>query len=205
VLGEIGLTPRAKKAIELAVDESRRLNHHYIGTEHLLLGLLREDEGIAAGVLKKLGVDLNKARIQTIQILSQASAILEARHQGVHIGTHVHFSAQAGSATRRMSFIPHQNEHITAEAPDKTPIGTRARDASDTPTMLGWVVVNTGGAFTLTLYHGMADDALKVAVITDPPTGAHFPYYCPLEQGLAYTLTGMPGSVSVVYGEMPAE
>ncbi len=52
VLGEIGLTPRAKKVIELAVDEARRLGHHYIGTEHLLLGLVREGEGIAAGVLE---------------------------------------------------------------------------------------------------------------------------------------------------------
>src|SRR3990167_4973813 len=50
VMGEIGLTPRAKKVIELAVDEARRLNHHYIGTEHLLLGLVREGEGIAASV-----------------------------------------------------------------------------------------------------------------------------------------------------------
>ena len=46
--GEIGLTPRAKKVIELAVDEARRLNHHYIGTEHLLIGLMREGEGVAA-------------------------------------------------------------------------------------------------------------------------------------------------------------
>jgi len=64
VLGEIGLTPRAKKVIELAVDEARRLNHHYIGTEHLLLGLVREGEGIAAGVLESLGVNLEKLRIQ---------------------------------------------------------------------------------------------------------------------------------------------
>ena len=49
--GEIGLTPRAKKVIELAVDEARRLNTHYIGTEHLLIGLMREGEGVAAGVL----------------------------------------------------------------------------------------------------------------------------------------------------------
>src|SRR6266581_9462747 len=55
VLGEIGLTPRAKKVIELAVDEAHRLNHHYIGTEHLLLGLVREGEGIAAQVLQSLG------------------------------------------------------------------------------------------------------------------------------------------------------
>src|SRR3974390_977697 len=69
VLGEIGLTPRAKKVIELAVDEARRLNHHYIGTEHLLLGLVREGEGIAAGVLASLGVNLEKVRTHTIQVL----------------------------------------------------------------------------------------------------------------------------------------
>jgi len=74
VLGEIGLTPRAKKVIELAVDEARRLNHHYIGTEHLLLGLVREGEGIAAGVLESLGVNLEKVRTQTIQVLGQAGA-----------------------------------------------------------------------------------------------------------------------------------
>ena len=62
IVGEIGLTPRAKKVIELAVDEARRLGHHYIGTEHLLLGLVREGEGIAAGVLESLGVNLEKAR-----------------------------------------------------------------------------------------------------------------------------------------------
>ncbi len=72
VLGEIGLTPRAKKVIELAVDEARRLNHHYIGTEHLLLGLVREGEGIAAGVLESLGVNLEKVRTSTIQVLSQS-------------------------------------------------------------------------------------------------------------------------------------
>jgi Clp amino terminal domain, pathogenicity island component len=71
VYGEIGLTPRAKKVIELAVDEARLLNHHYIGTEHLLLGLVREGEGIAAGVLESLGLNLEKVRTQTIQMLSQ--------------------------------------------------------------------------------------------------------------------------------------
>lgn len=69
VLGEIGLTPRAKQVIELAVDEARRMNHHYIGTEHLLLGLIREGEGIAVGVLKSQGVTLEKVRWQTVRLL----------------------------------------------------------------------------------------------------------------------------------------
>src|SRR5919199_3774064 len=71
VMGEIGLTPRAKKVIELAVDEARRLGHHYIGTEHLLLGLIREGEGVAAGVLERLGVSLERVRTQTVKVLSQ--------------------------------------------------------------------------------------------------------------------------------------
>ena len=70
--GEIGLTPRAKKVIELAVDEARRLSHHYIGTEHLLLGLVREGEGIAASVLESLGVNLERVRAETTRILSQS-------------------------------------------------------------------------------------------------------------------------------------
>ena len=70
--GEIGLTPRAKKVIELAVDEARRLSHNYIGTEHLLIGLMREGEGVAAGVLESLGVTLDKVRAETGRVLSQA-------------------------------------------------------------------------------------------------------------------------------------
>ncbi|MCH7622200.1 MAG: ATP-dependent Clp protease ATP-binding subunit, partial [Chloroflexi bacterium] len=71
--GEIGLTPRAKKVVELAVDEARRMNHTYIGTEHLLIGLLREGEGVAAGVLESLGVSLEKVRAETHRILSNSS------------------------------------------------------------------------------------------------------------------------------------
>ena len=70
--GEIGLTPRAKKVVELAVDEARRMNHTYIGTEHLLIGLLREGEGVAAGVLESLGVNLEKVRAETHRILSNS-------------------------------------------------------------------------------------------------------------------------------------
>src|SRR6202049_2215034 len=74
VAGDIGLTPRAKKVIELSVDEARRLNHHYIGTEHLLLGLVREGEGVPAGVLESLGVSLDKVRSQVIYVLNQSAA-----------------------------------------------------------------------------------------------------------------------------------
>ena len=79
VPGEIGLTPRAKKVIELAEDEARRLNHHYIGTEHLLLGLLREGSGIGAGVLEDLGVSLNRARHEVMQALNYATGSRRAR------------------------------------------------------------------------------------------------------------------------------
>ena len=74
VSGDIGLTPRAKRVIELAVDEARRLNHNYIGTEHLLLGLLREEEGVAAGVLESLGVSLDKVRAETVRLVSHGAS-----------------------------------------------------------------------------------------------------------------------------------
>ncbi len=80
--GEIGLTPRAKKVIELAVDEARRLNHSYIGTEHLLLGLVREGEGIAAGVLESLGVNLERVRAETTRILAQTQPQQQAAAAG---------------------------------------------------------------------------------------------------------------------------
>ncbi|MCL4231171.1 NDP-hexose 4-ketoreductase [bacterium] len=87
VLGEIGLTPRAKKVIELAVDEARRLNHSYIGTEHLLLGLVREGEGIAAGVLESLGVNLERVRAETTRILSQSAPQAAASGSGARQAT----------------------------------------------------------------------------------------------------------------------
>ncbi|MBA3534147.1 MAG: ATP-dependent Clp protease ATP-binding subunit, partial [Ardenticatenales bacterium] len=70
-LGRIGLTPRTKRVIELAVDEARRLGHHYIGTEHLLLGLAREGNGIAADVLASLGVSLESVRRRTQDVMKQ--------------------------------------------------------------------------------------------------------------------------------------
>ncbi len=77
VLGEIGLTPRAKKVIELAVDEARLLRHQYIGSEHILLGLVREGHGIAAGVLESLGVKLEQVRTATLQVLGQGEGLFK--------------------------------------------------------------------------------------------------------------------------------
>src|SRR5664280_2099721 len=68
--GHIPFTPRAKKVLELSLREALQLGHNYIGTEHILLGLIREGDGVAAQVLVKLGADLNRVRQQVIQLLS---------------------------------------------------------------------------------------------------------------------------------------
>ena len=70
---EIPFTPRAKRVLELSLEEARQLGHNYIGTEHLLLGLIREGEGVAARVLENLGVDLTKVRTQVIRMLGETS------------------------------------------------------------------------------------------------------------------------------------
>ncbi|HMY03959.1 MAG TPA: Clp protease N-terminal domain-containing protein, partial [Candidatus Obscuribacter sp.] len=71
---EIPFTPRAKRVLELSWDEARQLGHNYIGTEHLLLGLIREGEGVAARVLENLGVDLTKVRSHVIRLLGESGA-----------------------------------------------------------------------------------------------------------------------------------
>jgi ATP-dependent Clp protease ATP-binding subunit ClpC len=76
----IHYTPRAKKVIELSMDEARKLGHSYVGTEHILLGLIREGEGVAARVLNNVGVSLNKARQQVLQLLGSNEAA--SSHQG---------------------------------------------------------------------------------------------------------------------------
>src|SRR4051812_26493936 len=78
--GSIHYTPRAKKVTELSMDEARKLGHSYVGTEHILLGLIREGEGVAARVLNNLGVSLNKARQQVLHLLGSNEAA--SSHQG---------------------------------------------------------------------------------------------------------------------------
>ncbi|GAF66173.1 putative ATPase [Bacillus sp. TS-2] len=78
----IHYTPRAKKVIELSMDEARKLGHSYVGTEHILLGLIREGEGVAARVLNNLGVSLNKARQQVLQLLGSNEVGSSAQQSG---------------------------------------------------------------------------------------------------------------------------
>ncbi len=72
---EIPFTPRAKRVLELSLEEARQLGHNYIGTEHLLLGLIREGEGVAARVLENLGIDLTKIRTQVVRMLGETAEV----------------------------------------------------------------------------------------------------------------------------------
>lgn len=79
---EIPFTPRAKRVLELSLEEARQLGHNYIGTEHLLLGLIREGEGVAARVLENLGVDLAKVRTQVIHMLGETAEVTSGGGKG---------------------------------------------------------------------------------------------------------------------------
>jgi ATP-dependent Clp protease ATP-binding subunit ClpC len=79
---EIPFTPRAKRVLELSLEEARQLGHNYIGTEHLLLGLIREGEGVAARVLENLGVDLAKVRTQVIRMLGESAEVASGGGSG---------------------------------------------------------------------------------------------------------------------------
>ena len=95
--GHIPFTPRAKKVLELSLREALQLGHNYIGTEHILLGLIREGEGVAAQVLVKLGADLSRVRQQVIQLLSGYQGGKETAGAGVSSGGQAE-GTPAGSA-----------------------------------------------------------------------------------------------------------
>ena len=73
-MGQLPFTPRAKKVLELSMEEASQLSHNYIGTEHLLLGLIRENEGIAAQVLTNLGVKLDEVREEVLEFLGASES-----------------------------------------------------------------------------------------------------------------------------------
>jgi ATP-dependent Clp protease ATP-binding subunit ClpC len=81
-IGEIPFTPRAKRVLELAVEEARSLGHNYVGTEHLLLGLIREGEGVAAKVLLELGVDRKRVREETLKLLGGTPSSTSTTERG---------------------------------------------------------------------------------------------------------------------------
>ncbi|MBL7131518.1 MAG: ATP-dependent Clp protease ATP-binding subunit [Candidatus Omnitrophica bacterium] len=83
ILGDVPFTPRSKKSLELAAEEARALGHNYIGTEHLLLGLIREGEGVASQVLLNLGLDLNRVRSEIMEILGSVTPGVGMQGQGV--------------------------------------------------------------------------------------------------------------------------
>jgi ATP-dependent Clp protease ATP-binding subunit ClpC len=88
--GHIPFTPQSKKLLELALSESRALGHDYIGTEHILLGLIREGSGVAAQVLTGLGADLNGAREQVIRLLDEYQRQHGHQTEGEHRRQHGH-------------------------------------------------------------------------------------------------------------------
>jgi ATP-dependent Clp protease ATP-binding subunit ClpC len=102
IYGKLSLTPRTKRVIELAVDEARRLGHHYIGTEHLLLGLVREGEGVAVDVLLGLGINLESVRTQTAKVMMESSQQAAKKQQETQtplvdqLGTDLTAQAQEG-------------------------------------------------------------------------------------------------------------
>lgn len=99
VSGDIPFTPKAKKVIELAMDEARRLGHNYIGTEHLLLGLIKEGEGVASHVLMNVGLDLNKVRAEVIKLLGSSTPSGGSGGGGGSGGTHALGGAKGKTKT----------------------------------------------------------------------------------------------------------
>ncbi|HAQ44266.1 MAG TPA: NDP-hexose 4-ketoreductase [Acidimicrobiaceae bacterium] len=129
--GHIPFTPRAKKVLELSLREALQLGHNYIGTEHILLGLIREGEGVAAQVLVKLGADLSRVRQQVIQLLSGYSGSTSG--EGSEPGKEtVGGSAERGDGPQGGSAILDQfGRNLTQNARDKEldPVIGRMREA----------------------------------------------------------------------------
>lgn len=128
--GHIPFTPRAKKVLELSLREALQLGHNYIGTEHILLGLIREGEGVAAQVLVKLGADLSRVRQQVIQLLSGYSG--SGQGEGSEPGKEtVGGSAERGDGPQGGSAILDQfGRNLTQNAKDKAldPVIGRMRE-----------------------------------------------------------------------------
>ncbi len=164
---EMQLTARAKRVIDLAYDEARQLNNNYIGTEHLLLGLIREGDGLAARVLHKLGVDLGRARNEVRQIQDQPAEVVpapEARPSLIHeLGQDMNrlaFERKLGTAYERDAEI-YTVLQILAKLNRRNPLLVGERGVGKTTIVHG--VVNV-------LVYGEPPEPLKgVQVVALPP------------------------------------
>lgn len=112
---EMQLTPRAKRVIDLAYDEARQLNNNYIGTEHLLLGLIREGEGLAARILTKLGVDLDRARREVMQLQDHETQSSSSRPQRSRTPTLDEFGRDLTEMARQGKLDPVVGRHNEIE------------------------------------------------------------------------------------------
>ena len=130
--GHIPFTPRAKKVLELSLREALQLGHNYIGTEHILLGLIREGEGVAAQVLTKLGADLSRVRQQVIQLLSGYSGSGEQEGEGGRKGERASAGTGGRGGDSSSSMVLDQfGRNLTQLAKEKKldPVIGRSREA----------------------------------------------------------------------------
>src|SRR5215216_1514726 len=150
--GHIPFTPRAKKVLELSLREALQLGHSYIGTEHILLGLIREGEGVAAQVLQKLGADLNRVRQQVIQLLSG--------FQGKESGSAAASTGSSGGDAPSSSLVLDQfGRNLTQDAREgklEPVMQILSRRTKNNPVLIG-----EPGVGKTTIVEGLAQDIVK--------------------------------------------
>ncbi len=137
--GHIPFTPRAKKVLELSLREALQLGHNYIGTEHILLGLIREGEGVAAQVLVKLGADLNRVRQQVIQLVSGFQG-KEAEQVGGQAESAPSTSAVLDQFGRNLTQAPRDGQHHPVLGRDdeaERGMHTHSRRTKNNPVLVG--------------------------------------------------------------------
>jgi ATP-dependent Clp protease ATP-binding subunit ClpC len=157
VLGDIPFTPRAKKALELATEEARSLGHNYIGTEHILLGLLREEEGIASQVLFSLGIDIKKARNEISALLGGSSNSAQMRTKRNSSKTPALDSF--GRDLTKMQKEGELDPVIGRSAEIERVIQVLSRRTKNNPVLLG-----EAGVGKTAIVEGLAQDVVKGAV-----------------------------------------
>ena len=128
--GHIPFTPRAKKVLELSLREALQLGHNYIGTEHILLGLIREGEGVAAQVLQKLGAELQKVRQTVIQLLSGSGSSEEAASSGSSSSSSMRGGGSSSESSQGSTVLDQFGRNLTQAARERKldPVIGRARE-----------------------------------------------------------------------------